>query len=93
MPDGVNAITVGNLGSLGTPLALVGGNCSIQGFDWQGNDPFWTVTGDNVRSLTLVDFDNDGLNEVCFIFILNHVVTKVKLSVCEPFSVLDTIRE
>ena len=27
------------------PLAIVGGNCSIQGFDYEGNDPFWTVTG------------------------------------------------
>lgn len=91
MPDGVNAITVGNLGSIGVPLALVGGNCSIQGFDWQGNDPFWTVTGDNVRSLTLVDFDNDGLNEVWFIFICSHLDTKV--SIHEPFFVLVTIRE
>ncbi|KAG8322904.1 Bardet-Biedl syndrome 2 protein [Homalodisca vitripennis] len=62
--DGVNAITVGHLGSLETPLAIVGGNCSIQGFDWHGNDPFWTVTGDNVRSLALVDFDHDGQNEL-----------------------------
>ncbi|XP_054272128.1 Bardet-Biedl syndrome 2 protein homolog [Macrosteles quadrilineatus] len=62
--DGVNTITIGHLGSLGIPLALVGGNCSIQGFDWQGNDPFWTVTGDNVRSLALVDFDHDGQNEL-----------------------------
>jgi Bardet-Biedl syndrome 2 protein len=46
------------------PLAVIGGNCSIQGFDYQGNDPFWTVTGDNVCSLALVDFDADGENEV-----------------------------
>lgn len=64
VPDGVNAIAIGCLGSLGSPLALVGGNCAIQGFDYKGNDPFWTVTGDNVRSLTLLDIDNDGENEV-----------------------------
>ena len=42
----------------------MGGNCSIQGFDWQGNDPYWTVTGDNVRSISLLDIDQDGDNEV-----------------------------
>ena len=25
-------------------LAYVGGNCSIQGFDGDGNDQFWTVS-------------------------------------------------
>ena len=39
---------------------LVGGNCSIQGFDHEGNDPFWTVTGDNVSSLSLVDYHANG---------------------------------
>lgn len=34
-PDGVNSIVVGSFGNEGErqPLALVGGNCSIQGFD------------------------------------------------------------
>ncbi|RZF34924.1 hypothetical protein LSTR_LSTR011418 [Laodelphax striatellus] len=64
VPDGVNAITIGRLGLLENPLALVGGNCSIQGFDAKGNDPFWTVTGDNVRSLALLDVDGDGENEL-----------------------------
>lgn len=66
----MNAITVGSLGKFKTPLAIVGGNCSIQGFDWQGNDPFWTVTGDNVRSLSLLDIDQDGENEVLICFLL-----------------------
>lgn len=43
---------------------MVGGNCSIQGFDYKGNDPYWTVSGDNVRSLALLDYDLDGENEV-----------------------------
>ena len=29
---------------------------SFQGFDYEGNDPFWTVTGDNVTSLILTDY-------------------------------------
>ncbi|GFG30618.1 hypothetical protein Cfor_05179 [Coptotermes formosanus] len=57
-------VTIGKLGSLPNPLAIAGGNCSLQGFDYKGNDPFWTVTGDNVCSLALMDFDHDGENEL-----------------------------
>uniref|UniRef100_A0A0A9WZM5 Bardet-Biedl syndrome 2 protein n=2 Tax=Lygus hesperus TaxID=30085 RepID=A0A0A9WZM5_LYGHE len=62
--DGANVIVIGKIGTSTSPLAIVGGNCSIQGFDWQGNDPYWTVTGDNVRALTLLDTDRDGQNEL-----------------------------
>ena len=61
---------MGRLGKHQNPLALVGGNCSIHGFDAFGSDPFWTVTGDNVSSLTLSDFDEDGENEVRIYFLL-----------------------
>nr|CAD7423098.1 unnamed protein product [Timema monikensis] len=64
VPDGVGAMVIGKLGSDTTPLALVGGNCSLQGFDCKGKDVFWSVTGDNVCSLTLLDFDQDGENEL-----------------------------
>ena len=67
VPDGVNVVTVGTIGASSldsNPLAIVGGNCSIQGFDSDGNDPFWTVTGDNVSSLTLMDYNRDGKNEL-----------------------------
>jgi hypothetical protein len=70
VPDGASVVTIGKLGSLPNPLAIAGGNCSLQGFDYKGNDPFWTVTGDNVCSLALMDFDHDGENEVpyhCFL--------------------------
>ncbi|XP_075432991.1 BBSome complex member BBS2 isoform X2 [Ascaphus truei] len=62
--DGANAVVLGSLGDIATPLALIGGNCSLQGFDCRGNDLFWTVTGDNVRSLALCDFDGDGKKEL-----------------------------
>lgn len=42
--DGANAIVTGKLGTFENPLAIVGGNCSIQGFDFEGNDEFWTVS-------------------------------------------------
>eukprot|EP00095_Tigriopus_kingsejongensis_P005469 maker-scaffold865_size87005-snap-gene-0.23 protein:Tk05469 transcript:maker-scaffold865_size87005-snap-gene-0.23-mRNA-1 annotation:"bardet-biedl syndrome 2 protein homolog" len=65
VPDGVNAIAIGNIGGVDSdPLAIVGGNCSLQGFDHKGNDPFWTVTGDNVSALTIMDYNNNGRNEL-----------------------------
>ncbi|XP_048113077.1 Bardet-Biedl syndrome 2 protein homolog [Alosa alosa] len=62
--DGANAIVLGKLGDISYPLAIIGGNCALQGFDYEGNDQFWTVTGDNVRSLVLFDFTGDGKNEL-----------------------------
>ncbi|MBN3311028.1 BBSome complex member BBS2 [Amia ocellicauda] len=62
--DGANAIVLGELGDMPSPLAVIGGNCALQGFDHRGNDLFWTVTGDNVRSLVLCDFTGDGKNEL-----------------------------
>jgi len=62
--DGVNSLLVGNIGTNPTPLVLAGGNCSIQGFDSEGNDEFWTVTGDNVCSMALVDFNGDDYMEL-----------------------------
>ncbi|TRY66623.1 hypothetical protein DNTS_034060 [Danionella cerebrum] len=62
--DGANAIVLGKLGEIQSPLAIIGGNCALQGFDFEGNDLFWTVTGDNVRSLVLCDFTADGKNEL-----------------------------
>ncbi|CAH1786241.1 unnamed protein product [Owenia fusiformis] len=63
-PDGANSIVLGTLGSIDSPLAIVGGNCSIMGYDIEGEDKFWTVTGDNVCSLALVDFNGDGKDEL-----------------------------
>ncbi|GAB6027833.1 Bardet-Biedl syndrome 2 protein [Chamberlinius hualienensis] len=62
--DGVNSLTFGRLGSNETPMVIVGGNCTIHGFDHKGRDPFWTVTGDNVTSLCLLDFNGDGKQEL-----------------------------
>ena len=63
VPDGVNTIVVGSMDKAfggGGNMALVGGNCSIQGFDHQGEECFWTVTGDNVSTMTFCDFEEDG---------------------------------
>jgi Bardet-Biedl syndrome 2 protein len=39
--------------SVSRPLVFAGGNCSIQGFNKDGDDKFWTVTGDNVCSMAI----------------------------------------
>jgi len=44
MSDGANAVVIGRLGNIQSPLAIVGGNCSIQGFDAVGDDAYWTVS-------------------------------------------------
>ncbi len=44
LPDGANAIVVGNLGSIQQPVALVGGNCSIMALDKTGEEVMWTVS-------------------------------------------------
>eukprot|EP01060_Flectonema_neradi_P014585 TRINITY_DN2120_c0_g2_i3.p1 TRINITY_DN2120_c0_g2~~TRINITY_DN2120_c0_g2_i3.p1 ORF type:complete len:738 (+),score=159.95 TRINITY_DN2120_c0_g2_i3:244-2214(+) len=62
--DGINTMTFGKVGGIETPLAVVGGNCSIQGFDRDGQELFWTVTGDNVTALALMDIQGTGLNEL-----------------------------
>ena len=63
-PDGANAVVCGKIGSEARTLALVGGNCSILGFDHEGEEAYWTVSGDNVNAMTLADVDGDGLNEL-----------------------------
>jgi len=64
VPDGVTAGAVGAIGGAEAPLAVVGGNCSIQGYDGRGNEAFWTVTGDNVSALCFCDVDRDGSEEL-----------------------------
>jgi Bardet-Biedl syndrome 2 protein len=64
VPDGVNSIAVGSIGATSQPLILAGGNCSVLGFDGEGNEGFWTVTSDNVSSLTLGDVNSDGTKEI-----------------------------
>ncbi|KAM9568297.1 BBSome complex member BBS2-like [Salvelinus alpinus] len=41
--DGDNAIALGKLANIESPLTIIGGNCALQGFDCEGNDQFWTV--------------------------------------------------
>ncbi|XP_063686264.1 Bardet-Biedl syndrome 2 protein homolog isoform X1 [Bolinopsis microptera] len=63
-PDGVNTIAHGYIADCDVPLVFTGGNCSISGFSEDGDDKFWTVTGDNVCSLALLDYNQDNINEL-----------------------------
>ncbi|XP_059489221.1 Bardet-Biedl syndrome 2 protein homolog [Neocloeon triangulifer] len=64
VPEGVKVISIGRLGKMEKPVILAGGNCTIVGFDFEGNEVFWTITGDIVCSLALMDFDSDNRNEL-----------------------------
>ena len=46
-----------SLPDVGQPVVIVGGNCNITGFDGDGEERFWTVSGDNVQSIAFLDFD------------------------------------
>ncbi|RQM27810.1 hypothetical protein B5M09_006933 [Aphanomyces astaci] len=64
VPDGVNTMLFGTLPNIPSRMVMVGGNCSIQGFDREGNETFWTVTGDNVTALALCDVSGRGNEEL-----------------------------
>ncbi|OQR93679.1 bardet-Biedl syndrome 2 protein [Thraustotheca clavata] len=64
VPDGVNTLHFGSLPTIPSKMVLVGGNCSIQGFDRDGNELFWTVTGDNVTAMTICDVSGSGRDEL-----------------------------
>jgi len=53
-PEGLNTIAFGTIPGMKEPLTIVGGSCSLQGFDHEGNEMFWTVTGDNVTALAFL---------------------------------------
>ena len=64
VPDGVNSIICGFIKEVDMPLVIVGGNCSITGFDAEGEEKFWTVSGDVARSMAFVDYDLDDNMEL-----------------------------
>ncbi|TMW68821.1 hypothetical protein Poli38472_006289 [Pythium oligandrum] len=69
VPDGVNTMLFApapamKAGAAPSQMVVVGGNCSIQGFNREGNELYWTVTGDNVRALALTDVTGHGRDEL-----------------------------
>ena len=66
-PDGANAVVVGHLGSIESSIAIVGGNCSIQGFDHKGEEAYWTVS-DCVDHVCLL-ICNCGCLDFCALYL------------------------
>jgi Bardet-Biedl syndrome 2 protein len=63
--SGLSSIAVGKiLQGSENALCLVGGNCSIEGFDHKGEEQFWTVAGDFVGTMEVCDVNGDGVNEL-----------------------------
>ncbi|GAU96928.1 hypothetical protein RvY_08295 [Ramazzottius varieornatus] len=61
---GASSIAIGTTGRIKKTLAIVGGQSALQGFDQEGNEPLWTLTGDNVSVLCLFDINKDGQTEI-----------------------------
>lgn len=61
----VTKMTFGAIGKEALPHVIVGGNCNIQGFSEKGEEMFFTITGDNITSMALLDYNDVGfLNSV-----------------------------
>ena len=64
VPDGVTSCLIGKLGDLSSNLALIGGNCSVQGFDAKGSEAYWTVTSDVVSAMAFANVTNSPGREL-----------------------------
>lgn len=60
VPDGLSCLKFGEIQGVKGPVIIVGGDCSITGLDQEANDKFWTVTGDVVTSMELLNWSNSG---------------------------------
>lgn len=54
--DPVMALAFGPVDTSSAGLTLIGGNCSVLGFDAEGTEHYWTVTGDIVSALMCVNW-------------------------------------
>lgn len=54
---------IGQPKNVSEPILIAGGNCTLQGFNQSGEDAYWTVTGDVVCSLAMVDYTGDGMSD------------------------------
>ncbi|SCU69178.1 intergrin alpha chain protein, putative [Trypanosoma equiperdum] len=63
--DGVSAVVGGVVGPTAksgpAPLAIVGGDCAISGFNSSGEEVFSTITGDRVTALMLMPWPDAGV--------------------------------
>ncbi|EGR29382.1 hypothetical protein IMG5_156790 [Ichthyophthirius multifiliis] len=58
--DGINVIAfTPEMSGIKGPVTIIGGNCSIQGFNSQGDEIYWNVTSDLVTCIGFTDIDGD----------------------------------
>ena len=57
--DGLNCLAFGKMRGIKEPLVVAGGDCNITGFDVDAEEKFWTVTGDNVRTMKFMPWTNN----------------------------------
>lgn len=55
---------IGRLGEREDNVVVIGGSCSLAAFDHTGQEVLWSVTGDNIASLAIVDVQNRGFNDL-----------------------------
>lgn len=59
MPDGVNTMLISaKLGSKCHPVVFIGGRCSLTALNENGTEVFWTVVGESVMSLAVIETDS-----------------------------------
>lgn len=57
-------VAFGSMTGYNEGIIIVGGNCSIFGFNEDGDEVYWNVASDTVSSLCLTDIDLDKENEL-----------------------------
>ncbi|KAI3380385.1 hypothetical protein SNEBB_007666 [Seison nebaliae] len=64
--EGANALCFGRFGSLNNSdnVLCIGSNCALQAVDKEGSDVMWTVCGDIVRTIELIDFQRNRSNQL-----------------------------
>ncbi|KAE9553532.1 hypothetical protein FO519_003281 [Halicephalobus sp. NKZ332] len=97
MPDGIRDIQFGPVDDQKTPIVVCACGSTIWGIDSFGKDVFWTALGDDINSLALCDFDNDGNNEIVVgtngieIKVLKNLALICELTEGDPVSTIKTL--
>ena len=97
MPEGIRDIQFGPVDDQKTPIVVCACGSTIWGIDAFGKDVFWTALGDDINSLALCDFDNDGNNEIVVgtngieIKVLKNLALICELTEGDPVSTVKTI--
>ncbi|KAL0207004.1 hypothetical protein P9112_012715 [Eukaryota sp. TZLM1-RC] len=59
LPNGVSSLLPTAPSSFPDTAVVVGGSCSVQGFDANGDETFWTVASDDVTCVESINYDGN----------------------------------